>query len=287
MPRHRKKIIDVASAIVLIALVILDAITWKTIFTAYRAGADAARIYFLPVTQGESALLVLPNDVTILTDAGPDAGIVDDLQKAMPLDRPSYIDLAIISYPQSADYEGYEYILDHYEIGAFIYNGRNDDSYKTEWQQLAAKINAKHIPLITVGAGDRIHYGQDDEIDVLSPDNIFAQSPEPSDTGIVTRVITPAFTVMFASDIGTDVEEALLAQRDILRATILKAPFPGLGTASGDAFLLAIDPKTVVITPGIKNTASVPTKAMLAHLASSTRATIVTTGHDTFLLYNK
>jgi len=249
---------------------------------------NAARIYFLPVTQGESALLVLPGGVTLLTDAGADDGIVDDLQKVMPAEDASYIDLAIISYPQSADYGGYQYLLDHYRVGAFIYNGRNDNAYKTEWQQLMNVITAKHIPLVTVGAGDRIHYGAaHDEIDILSPDAAFARSPEPSDTGIVQRVITPEFTALLAADIGTNVEGALLARGDNVTATILKAPFPGLGTAAGDAFLRVVAPRTIVVAPGAKNTASAPTKAMLARLASSTKAAIVTTGHGAFLLYNK
>lgn len=291
MPRQRKKIIDIASSIVLLALITLDLFIWKDIFLMHNVIA-AARIYFLPVTQGESMLLVLPNHVTILTDAGSDTGIVAALQKVLPSDDASYIDLAIISYPQSADYEGYQYLLNNYRIGAFIYNGRNDDSYKAKWQQLTNIITAKHIPLITVGAGDRIRYGAANEIDILSPDPTFARSPESSDTGIVQRVITPRFIAFFAADIGTNVEESLLLRSNSttmadLHANLLKAPFPGLGTQAGDAFLRAISPRTIVITPGVKNTASAPTKAMLAYLASSTTATIATIGHGTFLLYNK
>ncbi len=298
MPRHhRKKIIDVISAIVLLALIMLDAALWKNIFVAGKV--DATRIYFLPVAQGESALLVLPNGVTALTDAGSDDSIIDDLQKALPSGVPPYIDLAIISYPQIADYEGYQYILQHYRVGAFIYNGRIDVAHVTEWNQLVAAIAAKHIPLITVGAGDRIRFGDGTtEIDVLSPDVVFARSPEPSDTSIVQRVITKKFTTLLAADIGVNVENMLLAQKINLHASILKAPFPGIGGATGDAFLCAIAPQTIVIAPGIKNTASAPTKSMLAYLASSTmsstsfsvsstKPTIVFSKPGVFLLYNE
>jgi beta-lactamase superfamily II metal-dependent hydrolase len=294
MPRHRKKIIDVASAIVILALVTLDVMLWSTLVggnntgSAERAMAGGrVSICFFPVTQGESALLVLPNNVTVLTDAGSDVGIVDDLQAVLPLGEMPYIDLAIISYPQSADYDGYEYLLAHYRVGAFIYNGRSDTAHSADWQKLMDIIDAQHIPLITVRAGDRIRYGTAAEIDILSPDDTFAHSPEPSDTGIVQRVITPNLTVLLATDIGTDVENALLARKRDLTAHILKAPFPGLGTGAGDAFLRAVAPKTIVITPGIKNTASAPTKAMMAHLASSTSAAMALAEHGAFLLYNK
>jgi len=294
MPRRHKKIIDVASAIIILALITLDAALWKNILADDATRVSAARIYFLPVTQGESALLVLPNGATVLTDAGVDAGIVDDLQKILPSADASYIDLAIISYPQAADYEGYQYLLQHDRIGAFLYNGRSDDAHGTEWQQLVTTIAQKHIPLITIGAGDRIRYGSANgdgnlvtEVDILSPSSAFARSPDPVDTGIVERVITPKFTALLAADIGVNVEDVLLARKANLKASILKAPFPGLGAAAGDAFLNSVNPQTIVVMPGVKNTPSVPTKAMLVHLASSTTATLATPGHGTFLLYNK
>ena len=307
MPHHHhKKIIDIASAIVLLTLIVLDAVLLKNIFIArtdaggggVAGSATAPRIYFLPVTQGESVLLVLPGGVTVLTDVGSDAGIVDDLQKVLPPGAPPYIDLAIISYPQAADYNGYQYLLQHYQVGAFVYNGRADVAHRTEWNQLTAIIAAKHIPLVTVDAGDRIRYGDVAgganavaEIDILSPGAAFARSPEPSDTGIVQRVITQKFTALLAADIGVNVEDALLAQKINLHANILKVPFPGVGTAAGDALLRAVAPRTIVIAPGIKNTASAPTKAMLAYLASSTalstKAAIISSKPGVFLLYNK
>ncbi len=311
--RHHKKIIDVASAIVLLALIALDVALWQQIFVVRGAdvssdsgagSASAPSIDFLPVAQGESALLVLPGNVTVLTDAGADDGIVDDLQKAMPPGAPAYIDLAIISSPQAADYDGYAYVLQHYAVGAFLYNGRADVAHATEWKQLVAAIAAKHIPLVTIDAGDIVHISENNiataEIAVLSPDVAFARSPDPVDTGIVQRVITQKFTALLAANIGTNVESALLArvvatgtsttsaaEGITLRADIFKAPFPGLGTAAGDAFLRAVAPHIIVVMPGAKNPASAPTKAILAHLTLSTAAAIAISKPGVFLLYNK
>lgn len=275
----------------MLALVVLDVAAWNTIRISIAAIWATPAIYFLPVTQGESALLVLPNDVTVLTDAGADDGIVDDLEKAMPAGSSDYIDLAIISYPQPADYEGYIYLLQHYQIGAFAYNGRADGAHSVEWAQLLAAIAAKHIPLITLGAGDRIRYGtgargDGAEIDILSPDGAFVRSPEPEDTAIVQRIVTSKFSALLTADIGVNVEDVLLARGDV-RADILKAPFPGVAGATGDPFLHAVAPRVIVVMPGIKNTASAPTKALLARLASSTNAAIVSPKPGSFLLYNK
>lgn len=295
MPRHRKKIIDVASAIVLLALFALDVVAWKNIVISARGDTGVPYIYFLPVTQGESALLVLPGGVTMLTDAGPDAGIVDELQKALPSGNSQYIDLAVISYPEAADYEGYQYLLGHYNVGAFLYDGRSDEARGVEWAQLVDAINARHIPLITLGAGDSIHLGTTEEIDVLSPDATFAHSVDPEEAGIVQRVVTPKFSVLLAADIDVNIEDALLAGGGgtrgglvgNLQADILKAPLPGFGSASGKAFLRVVAPRTVVVAPGVKNTSSAPTKAMLVDIASSTSAAVVSVKSGIFLLYNR
>jgi beta-lactamase superfamily II metal-dependent hydrolase len=285
MQRHRKKIIDVASAIVLLALLALDVAVWKDVVTSARIAAGVPSLYFLPVAQGESALLVLPGGVTVLTDAGSDAGIVDQLEKVLPSGGPSYIDLAIISYPEAADYGGYQYILGQYTVGAFLYDGRSDDAHSAGWTRLVDAITAKHIPLITVGAGDRIHYGATGEIDILSPDAVFAHSVDPKEAGIVQKVITPKFSALLTTDIDTNVEDVLLSGN--LRAEILKAPFPGLSSSSADTFLRAVAPRIIVVAPGVKNTPSAPTKAMLARIASSTDAEVVSPRDGAFLLYNK
>ncbi len=182
MAHHHKKIIDVISAIILLALFALDLMMWRTIFTA--RNSVAPHVYSLPLTHATSTLLVLPGGATVLTDAGSDATIVDDLQKTLPSGAATYIDLAIIPAPEVSDYEGYQYVLQHYSVGAFLYNGRSDDSHSAEWTQFANMIEAKHIPLITVGAGDRIRFGSGGEIDITAPDEAHAHSPDASDTTI-------------------------------------------------------------------------------------------------------
>ncbi len=298
MPRHRKKIIDVWSAIILLALITLDGTLWYDIFSITTAGGPAAPgIYFLAVSQGESVLTILPDGVTIMTDAGSDGTAAEAVQKIFSSrDMPSYIDLAVISYPQSGDYNGYTSLLDHDAVGAFLYDGRNDSNDTRDWQALVLQINAKHIPLITIGAGDSIHYGRD-EIDIISPNKYFVGSAEPSDAAIVQYVITQEFRALLASDVGTNVENILLSNHATLRAAILKAPLSGLNTVAGGDFLKTVDPNIMVIAPGIKNTPSAPSKAMIQNLASSTKVTILGTAqsgtigifpdHGHFLLYNK
>jgi competence protein ComEC len=251
-----------------------DIFCWYAIFS--NAPNSEARAYFLDVGQGDSELMVFPGGITMMTDAGPTNAVLGSLEKALPEKR--YIDLALITHPQLDHFNGYNFILDHYDVGAFIYNGR-DDTGVAEWTALKEKIAAKHIPFITLGAGDSVHYGGD-EVDILSPDREFAESAELNDTGLVEMIKTEHFRALFTADIGFNIEDWLTANVKDLRADILKVPHHGSKYSSGDAFLRAVNPSIATIEVGAKNVYGHPGAAALARLASSTRAVIFRTDQN-------
>jgi competence protein ComEC len=260
-------------------LIAVDMVIWyQIIFAAPVTLAASAHIYFLDVGQGDSELVVLPGDIKILTDAGPDTEVLQSLANVLP-PSDTYIDLAIISHPEADHFGGYNSILDHYRIGAFISNGRDAAPGNAAWSQLREKMKDKNIPLITLGAGDAIHYA-DSEIDILSPNADFAQSAELNDTGLVELVKTPHFTALLTADTGFNVEDFLLASHENLRADVLKIAHHGSKYASDDAFLRAVDPKVAVVEVATKNTFGQPASSTLARIASSTNAQIFRTDRD-------
>ncbi len=278
---RRAALIDMASAIALFCAIVLDGAIWQRIVMEM-AAADRVGIYFLGVTQGESALAILPGGITLLDDAGMDEAAVGELARILPQGA-NRVDLAVISYPAKGDWGGYLSILDHYSIGAFIYNGRNDGADKTDWQAFLAKIGSRHIPIVTVGARDRIRCGAGCGIDVLSPDGDFVRSAEPRDTAVVLRIAVSssssgagvAFSVLLPSDAGANALERIAANGYDLRADVLKAPFPALAAPTStfvQAFLRVTAARIIALLPGTKGTPSVPSKTAAAWLASSTDA---------------
>ncbi len=257
--------------VVMTAFFAFDVFCWYSIFS--NVPNASARAYFLDVGQGDSELMVFPGGVTMMTDAGPTDAVLGGLEKALPGKK--YIDLALITHPQLDHFNGYNFILDHYEVGAFLYNGR-DDTGVAEWTALKEKIAEKHIPFITLGAGDRVHSGKD-EVDILSPDREFGESAELNDTGLVEMIKTGNFRALFTADIGFNIEDWLIANIKDLRADVLKVPHHGSKYSSGDAFLRAVNPLIAVIEVGAKNVYGHPGAATLARLASSTRAEVFRT----------
>ena len=268
------------SLIIVVSLVVVDVYVWFILFS--QTGFRTAHEYVLDVGQGDSELVILPSNVKIMTDAGPatksPATVIGSLQKVLPQgDR--YIDVAIISHPDSDHFAGYIDILDHYDVSAFIYNGRNGDS--DAWRTLMEKIAAKNIPLITLGMDDNLHYGNN-SIDILSPNAMFDQSAETNDTSIVEMITVNTgskdeFKSLFTGDAPFDVEDYLLKNNVPLRADVLKVAHHGSKYASGNAFLRAVNPSVAAIGVGAKNIYGHPSKEALARIASSTHAVVFRT----------
>jgi competence protein ComEC len=271
MEDHKRNIFFAAF---IVAFFALDIFCWFSVVSSRPVSAASA--YFLDVGQGDGELMVFPGGPAMMTDAGPTDAVLGSLEKALPGKR--YIDLALITHPQLDHFNGYNFILDHYDVGAFLYNGR-DDPGVAAWTDLKDKIAAKHVPFITLGAGDSVHY-EENEVDILSPNPEFSESAELNDTGLVEMIKTANFRALFTADIGFNVEDWLVANVKDLHADILKVPHHGSKYSSGGAFLRAVDPAVAVMEVGAKNVYGHPGAATLARLASSTRAKVFRTDQN-------
>lgn len=259
---HRK--IDNLSAALLVALSAFFVFVWYEILFSGPRGEP--RLFFLDVGQGDATLAELPGGIQILTDAGPSRKILDSLGAALK-NEDRYVDLAIISHPQLDHYNGFNYLLDHYRFGAFLFNGNSSDA--GEWKILTNKIEELDIPFVVLGAGDKIRYGAN-TLDVLSPNRALLQSAEPNDTGIVALLKTPPFSTLFTADIGTSIEK-YLAENFRLRADVLKVPHHGSKYSSSDILLGAVKPKLAVIGVGSENRYGHPTEEALSRIWTYTK----------------
>ena len=269
--------IDALSVILVAALMAIDVVMWRDIVVS--RPASGMHVHFLDVGQGDSELVVFPDGVKVMTDAGPPGGRAgDDLAAILPPgDR--YIDLAVISHPQLDHFGDYEDILGRYSVGAFIYNGRDDTPGVAAWPALIRKIKEERIPLITLGRGDIIRTSSG-EIDFLSPDAAFDQSAELNDTAFVELARSGDFRALLTADTGFNVEDFLIAAKADIRADVLKVGHHGSKYSSGDAFLKTVNPKIAVIEVGAHNTYGHPSKEALHRLASSTKAAVFRTDRD-------
>ncbi|MEK7180754.1 MAG: MBL fold metallo-hydrolase [Patescibacteria group bacterium] len=253
---------DSLSSIIIVALIFLNFTVWVAIL--FNRPQEHSEIDFLDVGQGDATLVIFPGGVKILTDAGPDSKIIKSLERGGA--KGKYIDLAIISHPQLDHFNGFNYLLDRYRFGAFIVNGREGEI--PEWREFLAKTKALKIPIITLGASDKISY-QDSRINFLAPLPEMLGSAELNDTAFVSLVETRGVKLLLTGDIGKNIEDFLVKKYrpETLHADILKVAHHGSKFSSGNVFLKAVEPKIAVISVG-KNTYGHPTKDALDRLAT-------------------
>ena len=171
----RRNYLDVWSSVILFSLIMLDLFLWMNIIKDQTPNKPEINKFLLGKNNAE--LIVWQNNIRIMIDSGVDASVVQKIDGVLLSNGGRYIDLAFISYPAANNYMGYEYLLDHYDIGALIYDGRNDANDPKYWATFLQKINGRHIPLITLGKGDRIRYGVN-SIRILAPNKDLARSAD-------------------------------------------------------------------------------------------------------------
>lgn len=267
---------------ILVVLIGFDLFLWINIF--FFGLSPDPRIYFLDVGQGDSSLIFLPSNVLILIDAGPSGKILESLNKVFPK-KSNYIDLAIISHPQLDHFGGFLYLLDKYDFGAFIINGREaDDKTKNFYDELLKKIERKNIPIITLSAGDRIVY-KNNLIEVLSPDKNWIGSAELNDTGLVLKIKTEKFSSLFTADIDSYLEDYLIEKYD-LKSNILKIAHHGSKYSTNHNFLFSVSPNLALIGVG-PNKFKHPTEDVLLRLKNQNIPVFRTDLFGNILIFKK
>ncbi len=245
---------------IILFLVIFDVFVWGRVI--FSKPIEDSEIYFLDVGQGDSELVILPNNVKVLIDGGPNSRLLSQLDSILkPFDR--YFDLVVLSHSQTDHFNGLVDVLKRYQVGAFIFNGRNGTA--SSWQELIKAVEENKVPVIILAAGDKIDY-LNSRFNFLLPDRNLIQSSDLNETTLVALLKTQGAKVLFTGDIGAEAENYLIQRYD-LDVDVLKVAHHGSKYSSSAGFLSEILPKVAVIEVG-KNSYGHPTAGVLNRLAS-------------------
>ncbi len=247
--------------LLILFIVIFDGFIWSEIL--FNSPNKNTEIYFLDVGQGDSELVVLPGGVKVLIDGGPNNKVINLLASILgPTDR--YIDLVMLSHGQTDHFSGLIDVLKRYQVGAFIYNGRNGTA--PSWSELTKIINDNKIPAVVLLGGDKISYA-DSQFYILMPDKNFIASADLNQTALVPLLKSQNSRILFTGDADSKIED-YMAQRYDLDIDVLKVAHHGSKFSSGENFVNATTPKIAVIEVG-KNSYGHPTNEVLSRLASA------------------
>ncbi len=239
------------------ALVALDVLLWMQLLgTSHRD----LEVYFFPVGQGDSELVMLPGGARVLIDGGPPNGrLLAELATVLPpFDRT--IDLVVLSNPETDHFGGLMEVLRRYRVGALVMSGRRDDT--SSYAAFEQVVVESKVPVVALGRGDRIRIGES-MVTVLSPTPELFAGKAVNDASLVLELESRGARLLFTGDIGPKAERVVA--ESVPFADILKVAHHGSKFSSTASFLSAVRPKLAVIGVG-RNAYGHPTPETLGRL---------------------
>src|SRR3989338_121817 len=246
--------------ILLTLLIAANLFVWINI--AGERKVEALNLYFLDVGQGDSSLAILPGNVKILTDGGPDKSVLYELAEVLSTtDR--YIDIIAVTHAQKDHFYGLIDVLKRYKVGTILWSGR--DVEIESWNEFKRIAKEKNVPMIMIDEAEQVKY-KESTLTILSPDVRLLNNKEINESSLVTFLESEGVKILGTGDIGTDTEKYLTKKYD-LDIDILKVPHHGSKYSSSKEFLSEATPALSVIQVG-KNSYGHPTKDALSRLAN-------------------
>jgi competence protein ComEC len=219
-------------------------------FAAEQGGT--LKIVFIDVGQGDSTLIILPNQKTMLIDGGErDQGktVLSTLQEH----NVSRIDVIVATHPHADHIGGLIGVIDAIDVGQIIDSGQIHTTQT--FLDFVEAIESNRIPLSTVHEGDSIELDPSVDIQVLNPPITLPEGAhneeEFNNNSVVIKLRYGEFTAMFPGDIELETESRL-SGRDIDVDVLLASHHRSRGSNTAK-YLEAASPEVVVIYAGADN----------------------------------
>jgi len=268
---------------------ILLAGMFLAVVVLFLPGTREAQLFFLDVSQGDSALIYTEEGTVILSDCGSsDVSKVGEyrLSPVLKQNGTLLIDMAVVSHLDSDHTSGIKEILTKMPVYrgelhfAAAYQGaigvkelalpkvqEKSEAY-LELEQLAEE---KNVRLRYVEAGENLYQEEKMLLECLYPSN--AKESE-NDTSLVFLLQTPKLLVWLMGDVGIapemEIMERLAAVKmDALnggKLVVLKVGHHGSKTSSGEEFIDFIQPDISVISCGYQNSYGHPHVSVVERL---------------------
>jgi competence protein ComEC len=221
---------------------------------------DRFTVYFLDLEvspeaedkSGDAALLVSPEGLTMMVDAGhPESaeGILSFL-KDLGVGK---IDYFILSHPHIDHIGGFPAIAGRHEIGTVFETGME---YTTEtYRRYRAALEKHRIPVRVLERGDRFNFGAEIAAEVFNPPPVLEYPPNfpanstqfINDSSLVVKFTWGDASLLLGGDIYLTRERELTDLfGEALRAVVVKANHHGSDTSNGGRWIRTVRPRVVV-----------------------------------------
>ena len=248
-----KKILSISLSLIIILNVFLF---------SYSLIPKDLRIHFIDVGQGDSCLIITPNNRKILIDGGE--GKPEVLLSYLLDKRIKTIDYILISHFDSDHCNGLIEVITNLNVKNILIS--KQAYFCEEYKNIANIINSKKIKVTFVKQGDSLNIDINVKLDIFyPPENL--EYDDLNNNSIVAKLTYNSFSVLFTGDIEKSEEDLLdKYKKGEVESDILKIAHHGSKTSSGKAFLEAVRPKIALIGVGENNKFGHPNKKVIERL---------------------
>lgn len=228
-------------------------ITSPEVIEEQQLQADTStKIYFFPVSNGESALIQMPGRNHVLIDAG---GVEDGakLVKYLQALKVDDIELLIATHPDNEHTGGINEVINNFKVEKVIDSGYVHDVWLDKaFQRMLDEVSIpreedNQQTLSFENASIRFITGKEKWSNPLDDD----AKHNPDDYSVVCMLDVDGIKALFTGDASQRLER-WLTNRDV-KANILKAANHGSSSSSHFTFLNNVKPEATIITPGNEN----------------------------------
>jgi len=253
-----KRLLQVALLSILVA----------ALFSATAIASNNLTVHFLDVGQGDSELIQF-NNKNILVDGGvQDMG--PRVESYLRDHGVSSLDLVVATHPHEDHVGGLITILRDFPVQQVLDSGQPGTSQT--YESFLTLIDKKNIPYKIAERGQTIDLDPSLKIEVLSPPATHF-SDDLNQNSIVLKITYNLVSFLLMGDAGFDAENSIIVAGYDLKSTILKVGHHGSSSATGQAFLNAVQPAVSIIEVGAGNDYGHPTQQTLGALQRAGSAT--------------
>ena len=231
-------------------------------FTASLLAQDIVSIYFLDIGQGDSSIIITPDDRVVMIDSGPDESLILRYLQNLGI---SQIDLLIATHAHADHITGMDKIIAKYKPKAFIDPGISHTT--ATYQRMISVIDKYNINYYE-GIFRKINLDSL-TFTILPPAKPLIGDSELNNNSVVVRLDFKDFSCLFTGDIEKTRERQLLTEsRSNLNVDILKVGHHGSSSSSSPLFIKSVGPKIAVICCGQSNKYGHPHQETISLLQS-------------------
>ena len=205
------------------------------------------QIHVIDVGQGDSTLVVTPDDKNILIDGGEDEysrNVIRHLKRS----HIRRLDAVIGTHFDSDLIGGLDKVIEEFPTNKVYFPPSK--ASKTDLIEILDVCRRKNIKITPIMAGSQLKFDQT-LINVLSPRKI--STTDENKNSLIFTIYQDGMSFMFTGDADSEMEREVLTHYRLPRCIYLKAGHHGSKTASCDEFIGTIRPKIASISCGYKN----------------------------------